>query len=110
MFAALAGEGWCGVWRKGKEEGHFYILLRMSCFSAMCGVPTFIFDYHSTPYAHFVAEPGDKFGVAAWEADAQDWSCWRVGEGDGEIAKGREGTEIGEDDAEVLDRAGEVGC
>ena len=33
-----------------------------------------------------------------------------MGEGDGEIAKGREGAEVGEDETEVLDRAGEVGC
>ena len=76
VLSALAGKGRRGVWRKGEEEGHFYVLFR-------CGVPAFIFDHDSTPYAHFVAEPRDEVGVAAWEAYGQDWTCWCVGEGDG---------------------------
>lgn len=51
-----------------------------------------------------------QVGVRAWKADAQNRSRGRVSEGDGKIAKGGKGTEICEDEAEVLDCAGEVRC
>ena len=68
VIAALAGYGGCAVWRKGEEERHFYIFLRLASFSESCSVPAFIFNHNSTPYAHFIAESGDEVGVAAREA------------------------------------------
>lgn len=72
-------------------------------------MPGFIFDDHAAHDAYFVAETGDEVSVRAWKADAQDRSRGRVGEGNWEVTEDGEGAEIGEDEAEVFDRAGEVG-
>ncbi len=112
VFSALAGQGgragW--HWRKGEKERHFDILLRSLGASKLGSAPAFVFDHDSTPDAHFIAESGNEVAVAAWEAHAQDRACWCVGEGYGEIAKGGEGAEVGEDEGEVLNCSGEIGC
>ena len=75
----------------------------------LCGVPGFIFDDDAPHDAYFVAKARDEVGVGAREADAQDRSRGRVGEGDREVAEGGEGPKIGEDEAEVLNSAGKIG-